>query len=131
MIQNILKKTLDNKALTKFGVETTSFLHKYTKKQTQTQRLTRFRMSFWKQLPPKPIDACRNFGPIRESIPIARDTSLTSAPVRSHSCEIALMLLTLCARKAFATSLESSEDQRLVVRICAFGTQLAYTSTSA
>ena len=33
MIQNILKKTLDNKALTKFGVETTSFLHKYTKKQ--------------------------------------------------------------------------------------------------
>ena len=33
MIQNILRKTLDNTTLKKFGVETTSYLHKYTKKQ--------------------------------------------------------------------------------------------------
>ena len=33
IIQNILRKTLDNTTLKKFGVETTSYLHKYTKKQ--------------------------------------------------------------------------------------------------
>ena len=33
MIQNILRKTLDKTTLKKFGVETTSYLHKYTKKQ--------------------------------------------------------------------------------------------------
>ena len=31
-------------------------------------------MSFWKQDPPKPTDALRNFGPMRESVPIACDT---------------------------------------------------------
>ena len=32
-VQSILKKTLDNKRLKKFEVETTSYLHKYTKKE--------------------------------------------------------------------------------------------------
>ena len=31
-------------------------------------------MSFWKQEPPKPTDALRNLGPMRESVPIACDT---------------------------------------------------------
>lgn len=37
MIQSILRKTLDNKELKKFEVETTSYLHKYTKKQFITK----------------------------------------------------------------------------------------------
>lgn len=32
-IQNILNKTIDNKKLSKFNIETSSFLHKYTKKK--------------------------------------------------------------------------------------------------
>mmetsp|Transcript_65463 Transcript_65463/g.184340 ORF Transcript_65463/g.184340 Transcript_65463/m.184340 type:complete len:210 (+) Transcript_65463:334-963(+) len=90
-----------------------------------SQMYTRFRMSFWKQDPPKPMDAFKNFGPMRESVPIARDTSPISAPVRSQSLEMELMLLTRCASIALATSLESSELQRLVVRILSRGTQCA------
>lgn len=37
MIQSILRKTLDNKELKKFEVETTSYLHKYTKRQFITK----------------------------------------------------------------------------------------------
>ena len=87
-------------------------------------------MSFWKHEPPKPTDACRNLGPMRGSVPTARATSDTSASVTSHSAEMELIDDTRCARKALATSLESSDDHRLVVRICARGTQCAYTSTS-
>ena len=43
-------------------------------------------------------------------MPIAWDTSETSAPVLSHNCEIALIDETLWAKNAFATSLESSDD---------------------
>jgi|GEM_PF-3283680 len=82
-------------------------------------------MSFLKQLPPKPTLERRNFGPMRESEPIARATSSTSASVASHSAEIALMLEMRWARKAFAVSLESSADQTLVVRICSRGTHAA------
>ena len=42
------------------------------------------RMSFWKQLPPKPGPALRNLDPRRESVPMARATSCTSAPVASQ-----------------------------------------------
>jgi hypothetical protein len=35
---------------------------------------TRFRMSFWKQLPPKPTLAFRNLLPMRESMPMERAT---------------------------------------------------------
>ena len=37
IIQSILRKTLDNKELKKFEVETTSYLHKYTKRQFITK----------------------------------------------------------------------------------------------
>lgn len=53
---------------------------------------TRLRMSFLKQLPPKPIDASRNFWPIRESRPTALATSVTSAPVTSQTADNEFML---------------------------------------
>jgi hypothetical protein len=59
-------------------------------------------MSFWKQEPPKPTEALRNFGPILLSVPIALATSSTSAPVASHRALIELMLDILCARNALA-----------------------------
>src|SRR3954464_15859362 len=87
-------------------------------------------MSFWKHDPPKPTDAFRNFGPIRESLPIAFATSSTSAPVASHNAEIELIDEIRCARNALATSLDSSDDQRFVVMMRSRGTQCAYTSAS-
>src|SRR5690606_2771927 len=92
---------------------------------------TRLRISFWKHDPPNPTEAFRNLGPIRLSVPMALATSLTSAPVFSHSSESALIDDTLCARKALAVSLDNSEDHTLVVNIFSFGTQWAYTSTKA
>src|SRR3954471_9866558 len=86
-------------------------------------------MSFWKQEPPKPTDDFKNFGPMRLSFPMALATSSTSAPVASQSAEMELMEEMRCARKAFATSFESSDDQRFVVKIRSRGTQRAYTST--
>ena len=82
-------------------------------------------MSFWKQEPPKPIEAFRNLGPIRESPPIARATSSTSAPVASQRAETELIEEMRWARKALATSFESYEDQRLVRRIRSRGTHRA------
>jgi hypothetical protein len=61
-------------------------------------------MSFLKQDPPKPTEAFKNFGPIRESIPIALATSSTSAPVASQSSEMELIEETRWARKALAVS---------------------------
>jgi len=86
---------------------------------------TRFRISFWKQDPPKPTEAFRNFGPMRESCPMARATSSTFAPVTSHNSEIALIEDTRWARKALATSLDSSDDHKFVVRMRSLGTQEA------
>lgn len=37
---------------------------------TVSQMYTRLRMSFWKQLPPKPTEALRNLRPMRESVPM-------------------------------------------------------------
>jgi hypothetical protein len=82
-------------------------------------------MSFWKHEPPKPTEAFRNFGPMRESRPMALATSSTSAPVASHRAEIELIDEIRCARKALATSFESSDDQRLVVMMRSRGTQRA------
>lgn len=70
-------------------------------------------MSFWKHDPPKPTEAFRNLGPMRESVPTHFDTCSTSAPVASHSAEIAFMDDTRCASMALAVSLESSADHRL------------------
>ena len=53
----------------------TSYRSKYSAKYT------RFNMSFLKQLPPNPGPESRNFDPILVSLPIALETSLTSAPV--------------------------------------------------
>ena len=80
-------------------------------------------MSFWKQLPPNPGPACRNFGPIRLSMPIARATSCTSAPVASQKAAMLLIELIRWARKELAVSLLSSLLQRLVRRIRSAGTQ--------
>ena len=49
------------------------------------QMCTRFMMSFWNQLPPKPTDAARKRGPMRASMTIADATSLTAAPDTSHA----------------------------------------------
>ena len=82
-------------------------------------------MSFWKHEPPKPTEERRNLGPMRESAPMARATSSTSAPVASQRAEMELIEEIRCARKALATSLESSDDHRLVVRMRSRGTQWA------
>ena len=82
-------------------------------------------MSFWKHDPPNPMELCRNLLPMRSSLPTALLISVTLAPVASQRAEMELMELTLCARKALATSLESSDDHRLVVRTFSLGTQLA------
>jgi hypothetical protein len=94
-----------------------------------SHRYTRLRMSFWKHEPPNPTDGCRNRLPMRSSIPTARLISLTSAPVASHKAEMELIDDTRCAKKALATSLESSELHKLVVKICSRGTQCEYTDT--
>ena len=62
---------------------------------------------------------------MRESVPTARATSSTFASVASQSAEMALMEEIRWARKALAVSLESSDDQTLVVRIFSEGTQWA------
>ena len=36
-----------------------------------SQIQTRFRISFWKQDPPKPTEAFRNLAPMREALPMA------------------------------------------------------------
>jgi len=64
-------------------------------------------MSFWKHDPPKPTEERRNFGPMRESTPMACATSSTLAPVASQSAEIELIDEMRWARKAFAVSFES------------------------
>ncbi len=53
------------------------------------------KISFLKQLPPKPGPTLRNLLPIRLSLPIARETSLTSAPVTSQRALIELIELSL------------------------------------
>ena len=77
-------------------------------------------MSFWKHDPPNPTEALRNLGPIRESRPTAYATSSTLAPVASQIAESALIDEIRCARRAFAASLESSEDQRPTFRMRSF-----------
>ena len=54
-------------------------------------KYTRLRMSFLKQLPPKPGPAFKNLLPILVSVPIAFATSLIFAPVDSHNAEIELI----------------------------------------
>ena len=85
---------------------------------------TRFKMSFWKHAPPKPTEAPKNPGPIRESASIARETSETSAPV-SAKLRNEIMLLTRRASIALATNFGNSELQRFVVRILSLGAQFA------
>ena len=60
--------------------------------------------------PPKPTEALRNLGPILGSKLRARCTSYTLASVASHRAEMEFMLETRCAKKALATSLDTSED---------------------
>ena len=87
-------------------------------------------MSFWKQDPPKPTLACKNFGPMRGSVPQALLISEMSAPVASQRAEMELTEDTRWANMAFATNFESSDDHKFVVRIFSRGTQFAYTPTT-
>ncbi len=45
-------------------------------------------MSFWKQEPPKPTEACRNFGPTRLSVP----ATLRERVIRSNIGAVAFLL---------------------------------------
>lgn len=76
------------------------------------------------------MEEFRNRVPMRASMPTARVILDTLAPVASQRAEMELIDDTRWARKALATSLDSSEDHRLVVRICSGGTQCAHTDTS-
>ena len=76
-----------------------------------------------KQLPPKPGPDFKNLEPILVSAPMALETWLISAPVASQISEIELIDETLCAKNAFAASLESSLLQILVLIIFSSGTQ--------
>ena len=67
-----------------------------------------------RQEPPKPEPARRNCGPIRESRPIPRATSSTSAPTSSETFAISLMNEILVARKAFDASLIISAEETSV-----------------
>jgi hypothetical protein len=67
---------------------------------------------------------------MRWSLPTALATSSTSAPVASHSADTELMEEMRCARNALATSLDSSDDHRLVVMMRSRGTHWLYTAAS-
>lgn len=77
-----------------------------------------------------PIEALRNLGPILESVPMAFDTSVISAPTCSQRAESELIDDTLWAKKALAASLASSALHRFINRIFSLGTHLAYISAS-
>ena len=57
-----------------------------------SQMYTRFRMSFWKQLPPKPTEAERNLGPTRESVPIECATCSSAILRCAFTAEVLLSL---------------------------------------
>ena len=67
-------------------------------------------VSLPKQLPPHPIPALRNFGPMRSSSPIPPATSVTSAPTSSQTLAISLMNEIFVARNAFEASLIISAE---------------------
>jgi hypothetical protein len=73
--------------------------------------------------------AFRKREPILRSLPTANEISPTSAPVFSHRADTELIEEMRWARKALATSLESSADHRLVVMILSAATQWAKMST--
>ena len=56
---------------------------------------TKFKISFLKQLPPKPGPEFRKYLPILLSEPTAKATSLISAPVASHIAETEFIELIL------------------------------------
>ena len=68
------------------------------------------RLSFGKQLPPKPIPARRKLLPIRRSQPIPSATLTTSAPVASQTFAISLMNEMRVISAAFAASLIISAE---------------------
>ena len=70
--------------------------------------------SLGKQVPPKPMPACRNAGPMRRSSPMPSATTATSAPTSSHTLAISLMKLILVARKALDAYLTISALGTLV-----------------
>ena len=59
---------------------------------------------------------------------MALATSDIFAPVSSQSADKEFMEDIRWAKKAFAVSLDSSDDHKLVVKMFSFGTQELYTS---
>lgn len=94
-------------------------------------KYTRLRISFWKQLPPKPTLARKKWGPMRRSTPAACATSSTLAPVASQIAAMALIEEMRWASSAFAASFVSSLLQRPVRMTRSSGTQCWYTSLSS
>mmetsp|Transcript_2147 Transcript_2147/g.3966 ORF Transcript_2147/g.3966 Transcript_2147/m.3966 type:complete len:302 (-) Transcript_2147:241-1146(-) len=131
MVLNMVRSMMREKRFFwKSFMTTTWFQYSATSgNPNDSHKYTKLRISFWKQDPPKPTEACKNLLPIRGSVPTARATSATFAAVASQRAEIELILDTRCAKNALATSLDSSEDHKLVVMIDSRGTQRAYTST--
>ncbi len=72
-----------------------------------------------------PVGRVKKPLPLRLSIPMARDTSATSALVFSHSAEMELIDEIPLARNALAASFDSSALQTLLVMMRSRGTQLA------
>lgn len=78
------------------------------------------RISFLKQLPPKPTELFRNLSPILVSAAMHLLTSLISESYSSHNMAMLLIDETLCARKQLAANLESSAEALLVKIILYF-----------
>ena len=70
--------------------------------------------SLGRQDPPKPMPACREWGPMRLSKPIPAATCRTSAPSSSQICATSLMKEMRVARKALAAYLIISAVRRSV-----------------
>lgn len=64
-----------------------------------------------------PTEASRNLGPIRESLPTALATSVTSAPVASHTADSELILEILCARNAFAAYIHKNNIYNTIINV--------------
>ena len=115
-----------NRAIWYSLTSTTAFQYAATSGRFRVSEMyTRFRISFLKQLPPKPTEAFIILEPIRVSRPTAYETSCTLAETASHIEERALMLEMRCASMAFAANLDSSDDHRFIVMSFSRGIQLA------
>lgn len=78
------------------------------------------KISFLKQLPPKPTELFKNLSPILVSVERHFFTYVISEPYYSHKIAILLIEETLWAKKQLAANLESSADALLVKIILSY-----------